>query len=71
MERVNTMQSQMSSMKNHEKEQEQWLSCIIPAIWKVEIKRIKVQGHPRQNVRKAPSQQTSCAWWLTSVGSLL
>jgi hypothetical protein len=30
----------------------QWLSPVIPAIWKVEIRRIVVQGQPGQKTHK-------------------
>jgi hypothetical protein len=33
-----------------------WFTPVILAIWETEIGRIKVQGQPRQNVSKTPSQ---------------
>jgi hypothetical protein len=31
-----------------------WSTSVIPASWKVEIRRISVQGQPRQKVSKTP-----------------
>jgi hypothetical protein len=47
--------------------QEQWLMPVIPSTLGVESARIIFWSQPRQKVSKTPSQQTSCAWWDTSV----
>jgi hypothetical protein len=39
----------------------------IPATWEAQIRRITVQGQPRQKVSKTLSQQKNQAWWYTSV----
>jgi hypothetical protein len=41
--------------------QAQWLSLIIPATQEAEVKRIMVQGQPRQKLIKTPSQSISSA----------
>jgi hypothetical protein len=45
----------------------QWLTSVIPATQKAEIRRIEVQGQPRRKVSKTPSQQISWTWWYTHV----
>jgi hypothetical protein len=49
---------------------EDWAQCLIPVVsatGEAEIRRIVVQGHPRQKVSKTPSQPTSQLWWFTPV----
>jgi hypothetical protein len=36
---------------------------VIPATPEMEIRRIKVQGHPGQKVSETSSQTISLAWW--------
>jgi hypothetical protein len=36
-----------------------WHKPVIPATWEMEIRKITVEGQPRQKVRETPSQLTS------------
>jgi hypothetical protein len=36
-----------------------WFTPIITATWEVEIRRMEVQGQPRQKVSETPSQSKS------------
>jgi hypothetical protein len=48
-----------------------WLIPIISVIWKVEIRRIEVQGQPRQKVLKTPSQPIKAGHGGTHLSSQL
>jgi hypothetical protein len=39
-----------------------WLTAIIPTIQEAEIRKIKVQGQPGQNISETSFQQIRCAW---------
>jgi hypothetical protein len=40
-----------------------WLTPVIPATWEVAIRRLTIQGQPRQKVLKIPLQSITQAWW--------
>jgi hypothetical protein len=46
----------MASLRNYKVGQGQWLTPIILATWKAEIRRVTVGGQSRQKVRGVPSQ---------------
>jgi hypothetical protein len=56
-----------TGVKNAKIRQSQWLVPVIPATWEAEIRKITTGGQSKQKVSKATSQQTSQAWWYTSV----
>jgi hypothetical protein len=45
----------------------QGLTPVIPATQEVQIRKIIVQGQPRQKVNETPFQQISQAWWFVSI----
>jgi hypothetical protein len=44
-----------------------WLTPVVLATQKAEIRRLKVRNQPRQKGSKIPSQRTSQVWWYTSI----
>jgi hypothetical protein len=38
------------------KDQVWWVLSVFPATWKMELRRVKVQGQPRKRVVETPSQ---------------
>jgi hypothetical protein len=44
-----------------------WLTPIILATWEAEIRRMKVQGQPRQKVLETPSSKITRAKWTGGV----
>jgi hypothetical protein len=43
-----------------------WFTPAIPATWEAEIRRIIIQGKPRQKVSEILSHQISWTWWCIS-----
>jgi hypothetical protein len=48
-----------------------WHTPVILVTWKVEIRRIKVQSHPRQTVHKTPISKITRAKWTRGVAQAL